>query len=321
MSSARPPIAPSRSSDRSAASACAVAAVFGVLILWASWTTLVDLARRWWDDPQSSNGFVVPILAVIVLLFRRRMIAFGPGAWWGIPFFLAGAGFRLLEAKFYLPWFGPFSLIPTLTGVVLLAGGWKLFRWAWPGLLLLLFMLPLPYTLEVFLAQPLQQIATLAATYTLQTLGHPAFAEGNVIYINEQQIGVLEACNGLGMLVSFFATSAAMAIVIDRPWVDRVVVFLSAIPIALLMNVVRISVTGLAHVTLGSEVANSFFHGPAGLLMMPAAGLTLWLELKLYDRLFVRPPPSLETTPSLAPTTPPGFAAARPAPVPHEVIG
>ena len=135
-------------------------------------------------------------------------------------FFVAGAACRLLEAKFFLPWFGPFSLIPTLTGLVLLLGGWPLFRWAWPGLALLLFMLPLPYTLEVWLAQPLQQMATVAATYALQTFGHPAFAEGNVIYINDQQIGVLEACNGLGMLVAFFALSAAMAVVIDRRWPD-----------------------------------------------------------------------------------------------------
>ncbi len=319
MSSAGPPIAPSRSADRSAATACTVAAIFGVVILWSSWTTLVDLARRWSNDPQASHGFVVPILAAIVLLFRRKMIAFGPGAWWSVPFFLAGAGCRLLEAKFYLPWFGPFSLIPTFAGVVLLAGGWRLSRWAWPALVLLLFMLPLPYTLEVFLAQPLQQMATVAATYTLQTLGHPAFAEGNVIYINELQIGVLEACNGLGMLSGFFALSAAMAIVIDRPWVDRVVVFFSAIPIALLMNLIRTSVTGLAHVTLGSKFANGFFHDAAGLSMPFGAMLVLWLELKLYDRLFV--PVAAAAAPAPAPPTLPEFAASRTAPVPHEITG
>src|SRR5438045_2745283 len=82
--------------------------------------------------------------------------------------------------------------------------------------------LPLPYTLEVWLARPLQSIATVAATYTLQTVGYPAVAEGNVIHINDQRIGVLEACNGLGMLVAFFALSTAVAIILDRrPWLDR----------------------------------------------------------------------------------------------------
>ncbi len=323
MRSAEPPIAPSRSAAPSPASAWAIAAVFGVVVAWASWPTLHDLAHRWSADPQTSQGLVVPILAVIVLFFRRDRIAFGSGAWWSLPFFLVGAACRLLEAKFYLPWFGPFSLVPTLTGVVLLTGGWPLCRWAWPGLLLLLFMLPLPYTLEVWLAQPLQQVATVAATYALQTFGHPAFAEGNVIYINEQQIGVLEACNGLGMLVAFFALSAAMAIVIDRPPAERVVVFVSAIPIALLMNLLRITVTGLAHVTLGSKIANGMFHDAAGWMMPPAALLALWLELKLYDRLFV---PIAPAGAKSASTSTGGTPVALPrkqltVPVHHEVTG
>jgi exosortase/archaeosortase family protein len=94
------------------------------------------------------------------------------------------------------------------------------------------------------------------------------------------------------MLVAFFSLSTAMAIVIDRPWVDRLVVFLSAVPIAVVMNLVRVSATGFAHVTLGSQVANGVFHDVAGWLMMPAALLALWLELKLYDRLFVPVPPA-----------------------------
>ena len=321
MNSAGPPIAPSRVAAQPVASACATAALFGVLIVWSSWTTLHELANRWSNDPQSSNGLIVPVLAIVVLLFRRKQIAFGNGAWWSLPFFLVGASCRLLEAKFYLPWFGPFALIPTLAGVVLVSGGWPLFRWAWPGLLLLLFMLPLPYTLEVWLAQPLQQLATIAATYALQTLGHPAFAEGNVIYINEQPIGVLEACNGLGMLVAFFALSTAMAMVLNRPWIDRAVVFFSAIPIALLMNLIRITATGLAHVTLGSKIANGIFHDAAGWMMMPAALLTLWLELKLFDRLFVPVPPAVPE-PIPVPQLPPSEKiVARGAPVPHEIVG
>jgi exosortase len=190
----------------------------------------------------------------------------------------------------------------------------------------------LPFTVEAWLSWPLQKIATGAATYTLQTLGQPAYAEGNVIYINEHQIGVLEACNGLGMLVAFFSLSTAMAIVIDRPWVDRLVVFVSAIPIAVVMNLVRVSATGLAHVTLGSAVANGVFHDVAGWLMMPSALLALWLELKLYDRLFVpvspapasSTPPRRESVGAAACISPgPAKQTASPAatPVPHEVTG
>jgi exosortase len=306
---------PSTAQPRSAATACAVAAAFGLVIVWAFWSTLRNLVDRWSDDPQASNGFVVPVLAVVVLLFRRKQIAFGGGALWGIPFLLVGAGCRLLEAKFYLPWFGPFSLIPTLAGVVLLAGGGPLMRWAWPGLMLLLFMLPLPYSMEVWLARPLQSVATAAATYALQTLGQPAYAEGNVIHINDVRLNVLEACNGLGLLVAFFALSTAVAFVIDRPLVDRVVVFLSAVPIAVVINILRITATGFAHVLLGPRIAEGVFHDVAGLLMMPLALLALWLELKLYNRLFR---PVVPSEPEPVPVPP---FVSHPAPVPQEIPG
>ena len=258
MSSAGPPITPSRSVDRTRVSACAIAAGFVFLLAWSSWPTLQELAHRWSTDQRSSHSYVIPLLGLIVLCFRRKQIAFGAATRWSLAFFLFGAVCRLLEAWFYLPWFGPFALIPTLAGVVLVAGGWPLLRWAWPALVLLLFMLPLPYTFEVLLSYPLQRMATVAATYLLQTLGYPAFAEGNVININEQQINILEACNGLGMLVTFFAESTAIAMVLDwRPLVDRVVVFFSAIPIALLMNLIRIIAVRLAYVAANNAIANS----------------------------------------------------------------
>ena len=65
-------------------------------------------------------------------------------------------------------------------------------------------------------------MATTASTYLLQTLGFMAFAEGNVIQLNEARIGVVEACSGLSMLITFFALSTAAALVVKRPLLDRI---------------------------------------------------------------------------------------------------
>ena len=89
------------------------------------------------------------------------------------------------------------------------------------------------------------------------------------------------------MLVTFFALSTTAAFVIQRPLVDKVVVFLSAIPVGVLMNLLRITVTGVLHQTVGSKIANAVFHDLAGWLMMPLALGVLWLELRLLERLFV----------------------------------
>ena len=71
-------------------------------------------------------------------------------------------------------------------------------------------MIPLPQQLETRCSQPLQGLATRASTYALQTLGLPAFAEGNLIRINEVQLTIVQACNGLSMLFVFLALACAV---------------------------------------------------------------------------------------------------------------
>jgi exosortase len=150
-----------------------------------------------------------------------------------------------------------------------------------------MFMIPMPYTFEVMMADPLQRLATVTTTFALQTLGLPAIADGNVILLNEVRIGIVEACSGLRMMVIFFALSTAVALVIRRPMWERILVAVSAVPIALVVNVMRITVTGVLHETVGSEIADAVFHDLAGWLMMPLALLVLGLELAILKRLLI----------------------------------
>jgi exosortase len=283
----------------------ALGAGLGAGLFWAYAPTLYGMLERWSRDPRYSHGYVVPVFALIVLWFRRDQF---PGwrlqpSWWGVPLLLAGAALRLTGAFFYIDPLDGLSLLPALAGICLVTGGKPAFRWAWPALAFLIFMLPLPYQLEVGLARPLQRLATLGSTYALQTLGFAAVSEGNIILIDELQIGVLEACSGLGMLVTFFALSTAVAFIIQRPLRDKAIIFLSAVPIGVLMNLVRIIVTAILHQTAGSDIANLVFHDLAGWLMMPLALGVLWLELRFLGRLFV----------VLEPTGPVPVAMGRPA--------
>ena len=86
------------------------------------------------------------------------------------------------------------------------------------------------------------------------------------------------------MLMIFVALSTAMAIVVRRPWWERLLIVLSAIPVAVLSNVVRITVTGLMHEWVGREMADLVFHDLAGWLMMPFALAVLWTELWLLEQ-------------------------------------
>jgi exosortase len=261
-------------------------------LAWSYWPALGGLAQRWAHDPQYSHGYLVPGFAAVVLWRRRK--AFPRGglrtSWWGVAVLAGAAALRLVGGWFYLDWLEGASLLLSLLGVAVLAGGWRLAYWALPGVAVLLCMVPPPYAVETALAEPLRGAATAASTFVLQTLGQPAVAEGNTIWIDDLPIGVVEACSGLGMLAAFFAISATVALAVDRPWYDRLVVFLSAAPVGVAMNVLRVTATAFVYRALGGEAARVFFHDLAGWLMMPLACLVLWLELGLLARLFVPRP-------------------------------
>jgi exosortase len=260
-------------------------------LAWCYAPTLATMMDRWSRDPQYSHGFLVPVFALVILWSRRSLLA---KARWrpsllGVPLVAAGMGLRLAAAVADVEPLDALSLLPTIAGLVLMVGGWGFFRASWPSIAFLGFMLPLPFVVETAMAYPLRRLATVASTYVLQTCGCPAIAEGNLIHINEIPLGVEDACNGLGMLVTFFALSTLLAIVVDMPWFDRVVLVLSAMPIALIANTARIAGTGLAYHHWGrdSEAAQAILHDLAGWLMMPLALLLLWLELKYLQNLFV----------------------------------
>lgn len=266
-----------------------IVAALTVVIGWTYWPVFGELVRAWSKDPQYSHGYLVPLFSLF-LFWRNRGVETVAGmrpSWWGLPILLAGLGLYLAGAYVFFDWFQAISLLPVLAGAMLLIGGWTAFRRTALPIAFLVFMLPLPHSVSTALSQPLQRIATLISTYALQTVGLPAIAEGNVIVINEARIGVVEACNGLGMMLLFFAIATGVAILVDRPWWQKIVLVFSAVPIAVIANVARIAVTGLLTGTVGQDWVDWIFHDVAGWFMMPLALGLLGLELMFLSRLFV----------------------------------
>ncbi|HVS38293.1 MAG TPA: exosortase/archaeosortase family protein [Gemmataceae bacterium] len=262
-------------------------------LLWSYWPALLAVEGRWAHDPQYSHGFLVPFFALLVLWRKRTSFPteLHP-EWLGAAGLAAAAFLRLLGGYFYFEWIEGLSFLLSLWSAAVLIGGRRLGLCLIPAFAVLLFLFPPPFQAETALAGPLQQLATAVGTYALQTLGFAAVAEGNVIVVGDYRIGVLEACSGLGMLSAFFALSTTAALIVNRPIAERVVLFLSAAPIGVLMNLIRITATAYVYATLGATAAHAFFHDLAGWLMMPAAFAALWLEMALLGRLFVAAPPT-----------------------------
>lgn len=264
-------------------------AVVAALVFWSYAPTFRELGRRWHNDPQYTHGYLVPVLSAGLLWWRRDRLdpaALRP-SWWGLLPISAAAGMRFVSANIANDWLDAVSLLPCLAGLSVLMGGRAAWRWTWPAIVYLFFMIPLPFQVEIALAGPLQRLVTRASAFTLQLMGLPALPEGNRIYLDRDVIEVVTACNGLGMLVSFVALAAAVALVVDRPIGDRLILLASAVPIALFANVVRLAVTGALFGVAGSGMVRALLHDLAGWVMMPLALALLAAELRLLPRLLV----------------------------------
>jgi exosortase len=268
------------------ATLAALAAVL-VVVGWTFWPTIQELTQKWFHDAGYSHGVLVPFFAAYLLWMRREQISFGEPAWGlGLGLLALVAVLRVASGMFVFVWSDAVALLPCLAGIVALLGGKPALRAAWPAITFLFFMIPLPYKLEVALGGPLQTLAARGSAFMLQVLGQPAVREGNTIMINDIKLGIVEACSGLRMLVTFFTFSTGVALLIRKPLLERVCIVLSAVPIALITNIIRITATGIMF-QMNRDFAQRFFHDLAGWFMMPICLAFLGLELWILNRLII----------------------------------
>jgi exosortase len=250
-------------------------AVVGGAFLWAYWPTLVDLVQAWEREPDYSHGFFVAPLAIYFLWYRRDLKPASSHklAWGGMALILLSLLVRYAGAYFYIDAIDGWSIPFWILGVIWLFWGSSVAWWAAPAAAFLWFMVPLPWRVERWLSLPLQGIATKLSTWVLQCLSQPAVAAGNTILLGDQRLEVVDACSGLRIFVGIFALAFAYVICVRRPWWERGVLLLSALPIALIANSTRIVVTGLLYQHASSEAAQKFSHDVSGWVSIPFAAL------------------------------------------------
>lgn len=257
---------------------------------WAFAPTVATLVEAWRTEPDYSHGFIVPLVALALLWARRATLPFAEirWSWWGTGLVAASFVLRLAGALTFVEACDGWALVLWIAGIACLVFGPRVTWWAAPALVFLLFAIPLPYRVEHFCSQPLQRIATIASAWTLQTIGTPAFAEGNVIILGDHLLEVERACAGLRIFVGMIAAAFAWAVLFGRSLGERAVFVLGAIPIAVLANVVRIVVTALCFQYGSHAFATMLAHDAAGWLMVPLAIGFVALWNAYLSRLIVR---------------------------------
>jgi exosortase len=285
--------------------------LFALALLWMRWQSQGSLpsAERKVGVGLMIVGALIGLAAWYLGSNLLALLAFLPGTfgailfvggplqtvptterWIGVALVAFGLSVRLWAAEYGHQPFDQLSFLPTIFGVFMMVGGFNLIRWVWPALAFLVFMMPLPNMVERPVLGGLQKLASIVSTFVLQTMGMAAFRQGNLISIpGTDPLNIAEACSGLRMGTIFGAMAVFMIFIIERPWWDKFVILLSAIPIALLVNIIRITVIGLLYWMVGpkAHIAQKLGHDWAGLFMMPLALGFLWLELQILERLTI----------------------------------
>lgn len=264
----------------------------------AYWNSLSRLTGEW-KQPEYSHGYLIPAFAAVLLWLRREPFAEEVPVshrWWGVALLFVGFVIRVFGTMSVLFTVDYISFIPCLMGIFVMVGGLRVLRWAGAPIAFLIFMYPLPGFLKDNILRPLQELATQNSVYAMQTLGVEVYRDGNRIHLEQMDLNVVDACSGLRMLTIFIAMSVAivMVIVVHRPWWERLIILVSAVPIALAVNVIRITVTGLLYsLNVKREIADTFFHGGAGLVMMPMALGFLFFEVWILSKLIIETAPAI----------------------------
>ena len=223
---------------------------------------LRHLVEQWSTDEDVSHGFFVPAVAAFVAWQRRAQIMATPlkPAWLGGVLLMAWGALQgwvgTLGAELFLQ---RSAFLISLVGLLLVVGGTKLVKVLAFPLLLLPFMIPIPAVIYNQITFPLQLFASQVAETVLAAVGIPVLRDGNILELASQKLSVVEACSGIRSLLSLTFLSQVYAYVFDKRVWMRWVLLIVTIPIAILANAGRVTITGVLS-EFNTELAKGFFH-------------------------------------------------------------
>lgn len=257
---------------------------FGGLLLACYLPVLRSLVIQWNHDPDMGHGFFVPVIVgYIIWQQRKELLAtkLEPDwrglliiAWGATQLMIATLGAELFTARM--------SFGITLIGIVWTLGGTALVRKMAFPLFLLFFMLPIPAVIYSAATFKLQILASQLADGALTVLSVPVLREGNVLELPNQKLSVVDACSGIRSLLSLTFLSLVYGYFFEKKTWVRVTLFISTIPIAIIANASRVTITGIM-TQIKAELAEGFFHEAEGwvIFMVALVILIAWHQVLL----------------------------------------
>lgn len=261
--------------------AWAMVAGLGVLLAGVFLDGIRPMVKQWVGSEEYGYAVLVPFIVLFIVwqkkdrLERMRF----DGSWWGVLAVLLGLALFLLGRMSAVDTLLQYALLVVIAGLVLAYTGRHAFRLVWAPLLMLALVVPLPGALQADLSTRLQLVSSWLGVEVMRAAGVSVFLEGNLIDLGSAKLQVVEACNGLRYLFPLMAMGVIAAYFFQASAWKRGAVFLSTLPITVLMNSLRIGLIGVSVEYGGESLATGFLHDLEGWAMFMASLALLFLEI------------------------------------------
>lgn len=239
---------------------------------------ILSMAKDWQINDNYSHGYLIPVIVGYMIWSIRKKIEgleISPINWGIILIFIGLCQLitSRIGSEFFLQ---RLSMITVLFGILLFMAGKPITKKMSLPILYLIFMIPIPAILWNKVAFPLKLFASFLAAKIINSLGITILRRGNILYLANMTLEVVDACSGLRSLTSLLALSAAFAFFTSHSKFKKWLLFLSAVPIAILTNIIRLTLTAGFASKYGEKVAEGFLHGFSGMMVFILGLLLLY---------------------------------------------
>lgn len=257
-----------------------------MLVPWFYGPALLNLFARWSEQEEYSHGFVIPLVSLYIVWERWAAVRAqaGSGSWWGVPLLFFALVMLVVGEISALYFLIHYSFIILLLGLSLSLLGTACTRLLLAPILILCFAIPLPYFIEVMLTARLQLWSSELGVSMIRMTGMPVLLSGNIIDLGVTQLEVVEACSGLRYLFPLMSLGFLLAYFYRASFWKRAVVFLSTVPITIVMNSLRIAATGILVDRYGAEMAEGLVHDLEGWVIFACCLVVLVVQVWLLER-------------------------------------
>ncbi len=240
-----------------------------------------------WEAPEYGYAYIIPLITLFLIWQKNDQLRKLPfaGSWSGFVIVALGVGLFFMGVLSALHILIQYALLIVIAGLVLAFTGTRGFRLIWVPILLLLFTIPLPGFIYEGLSNDLQLISSSIGVWVIRLFNISVYLEGNVIDLGGYKLQVVEACSGLRYLFPLMTLGFIAAYFFKESFWKRSVIFLSTIPITVLMNSFRVGMIGVLVEYKGKAMAEGFLHDFEGWAIFMACTGVLVLEMWILARM------------------------------------